>query len=41
LRVDDLLDDIAELVLRKGGEVVVVPSEKMPTPAGVAAIYRF
>jgi hypothetical protein len=40
-RVDDLLDDLAELIPKKGGEVVVVPAERMPTPSGVAAIYRF
>ncbi|MDI6816881.1 MAG: hypothetical protein QME41_06800 [Actinomycetota bacterium] len=39
--VDDLLDDLGELVLKMGGQVVVVPAEKMPTRTGVAAIYRF
>jgi Bacterial archaeo-eukaryotic release factor family 3 len=39
--VDDLLDDLGELVLKMGGEVVVVPAERMPTPTGIAAIYRF
>jgi hypothetical protein len=39
--VDDLLDDVAELVLRRGGEVVVVPADRMPTQSGSAAIYRF
>jgi hypothetical protein len=39
--VDDLLDEVAELVLGKGGSVVVVPSERMPTETGLAAIYRF
>ena len=39
--VDDLLDDLAELALRMGGDVVVVPAERMPTDSGVAAIYRF
>lgn len=41
LAVDDLLDDIGEGVLRTGGEVIVVPSERMPTATGVAAIYRY
>jgi len=40
-QVDDLLDDLAELVLSKGGQVVVVPAVDMPTTAGVAAIFRF
>ena len=39
--VDDLLDDISELVLKKGGQVVVVPAERMPAQTGIAAIYRF
>lgn len=39
--VDDLLDDLGERVLRKGGEVVIVPADRMPTSTGIAAIYRF
>lgn len=39
--IDDMLDDLAELVLAKGGEVVVVPRERMPTDSGLAATYRF
>jgi hypothetical protein len=39
--VDDLLDDLGELALKKGGQIVIVPSERMPTRNGVAAIYRF
>jgi hypothetical protein len=39
--VDDMLDDLAELVLKASGEVVVVPAERMPTDSGLAAIYRF
>lgn len=39
--IDDLLDDLAEWVMRTGGQVVVVPSERMPTDTGVAAIYRY
>lgn len=38
---DDLLDDIGEWVLRNRGQVVIVPSERMPTESGVAAIYRY
>jgi hypothetical protein len=38
---DDLLDDIAELVVRMGGKVKVIPAEYMPTDTGVAAIYRY
>jgi len=40
-QVDDLLDDLGELVLNKGGQVAVVPAERMPTATGAAAIYRY
>jgi hypothetical protein len=39
--VGDLLDDLAEMVLVKGGELVVVPAARMPTSVGVAAVYRY
>ncbi|MEO6810912.1 MAG: hypothetical protein ABI353_17510 [Isosphaeraceae bacterium] len=39
--VDDLIDDLGELVLRHGGQVVVVPSDRMPTQTGIAAIDRY
>lgn len=39
--VDDVLDDLAEEVLRRGGEVVVVPAVAMPTATGLAATFRF
>jgi hypothetical protein len=39
--IDDLLDDLGEWVLRKSGDVVIVPTERMPTQTGIAAIYRF
>jgi hypothetical protein len=40
-RVDDLLDDLGELTLDKGGKLKVLPTELMPTSTGLAAIYRF
>jgi hypothetical protein len=40
-QVDDVLDDIGELVVEKGGKVVIVPVDKMPTFTGVAAIFRY
>lgn len=40
-QVDDLLDDLAELTLNKGGRIAVVPPAEMPTATGVAAIFRF
>jgi hypothetical protein len=39
--VGDLLDDLGERTLKSGGEVVIVPAERMPTQTGAAAIYRF
>lgn len=39
--VDDLLDDLGELVTKKGGTVLVIPAERMPSQTGVAAIYRY
>jgi len=39
--VDDLLDDLGEQVLKNGGDVVVLPSERMPSSTGVAATYRY
>lgn len=40
-KVDDLLDDMAELVMKMGGKVMVFPKDKMPTETGLAAIFRF
>lgn len=39
--VDDILDDLGILALKRGGQVVVVPTEQMPTNTGVAAIFRY
>ena len=39
--IDDVLDDLGELVLKKGGDVIIVPTERMPTSTGAAAIYRY
>ena len=35
-----MLDDLGERVLRSGGEVVIVPADRMPTRSGLAATYR-
>lgn len=40
-KVDDLLDDMGELVIKMGGQVMVLPSEKMPSKTGLAAIFRY
>ena len=39
--VDDVLDDLGMSVLKMGGQVVIVPAERMPTKSGIAAIYRY
>ena len=39
--LDDVLDDLGAVTLKMGGEVVVVPTERMPTDTGIAAIYRY
>ncbi|MGY6553414.1 MAG: baeRF3 domain-containing protein [Wenzhouxiangella sp.] len=39
--MDDVLDDLGALTQTMGGEVVVVPTEQMPTETGIAAIYRY
>jgi hypothetical protein len=39
--VGDMLDDLAEAVLRTGGDVVVVPKDRMPSESGLAAILRY
>ncbi len=40
-KVDDLLDDMGELVMKMGGQVKVLPTDKMPSETGMAAIFRF
>lgn len=39
--VDDVLDNLGALALKMGGQVVIVPTERMPTKTGIAAIYRY
>jgi hypothetical protein len=38
---DDVLDDLAEAVLVRGGAVLVVEKERMPTKSPVAAVLRW
>ncbi|MGV3762227.1 baeRF3 domain-containing protein [Parapedobacter sp.] len=38
---DDVLDDLAELVLEKQGEVWIMPKDRMPASTGAASINRF
>ena len=40
-KVDDLLDDLGELVTKMGGQVMVLPTDKMPSETGLAAIFRY
>lgn len=39
-RIDDLLDDLGELVTKMGGQVHVLPADRMPGHAGLAATFR-
>jgi len=39
-RVDDVLDDLGTLVEKMGGQVHILPSERMPCRTGVAASFR-
>jgi len=39
---EDVLDELILAVMQYGGEVVVVPPERlMPTQTGAAAVYRY
>lgn len=38
---DDILDDLAEMVLSSGGDVFVLSKDKMPCTTGIAAIFRY
>jgi len=37
----DVLDDVAEESLKRGGEVYVVPRASMPGSGPIAALFRF
>lgn len=37
----DLLNDIVLLTIQNGGNVIVLPQERMPTDTGLAAIFRY
>lgn len=39
--IDDVLDDIAEAVLRRRGTVMVLPASRMPAATGAAASFRY
>jgi len=37
----DILDDLAERVLKTGGQVIVAPRGSMPSATGLAAVFRY
>ena len=37
----DLLNDIGEVVIKNGGNVIILPKERMPSKTGLAATYRY
>jgi hypothetical protein len=37
----DVLDDLSEVVLLRGGDVYEIPEKRMPTSSPIAAIYRY
>jgi hypothetical protein len=39
-RIDDVLDDLGDLVLRMGGQVHVLAADRMPCRSGLAASFR-
>ncbi|URN84135.1 hypothetical protein [Acetobacterium wieringae] len=40
-RVGDVYDDMAEVVLSRGGEVLILSKDEMPTERELAAVYRY
>ncbi len=40
-QIDDLLDDLSELAAKMGGQVLVIPAERMPGRTGAAAVFRY
>jgi hypothetical protein len=39
--VGDVLDDLGAIALKMGGQVVIVPADRMPTETGIAATCRY
>lgn len=39
-QVDDLLDDLGEMVVKRGGQVLVIPAEQMHVSTGLGATFR-
>lgn len=40
-RTDDLLDDLAEAVVARGGQVISLDQQRMPTESPIAAVYHW
>ena len=40
-RAEDVLDELAEMVLKMDGQVYVLEHEQMPTEMGIAAVFRY
>lgn len=40
-KINNVVNDLAALVFKSKGEIVVLPKERMPSTTGVAAIYRY
>ncbi len=40
-RIGDVYDDMAEVVLSRGGEVLILDRQNMPTGRDIAAVYRY
>ena len=40
-QADELLDELAELTVKMGGQVMVIPADLMPVKTGLAATYRY
>jgi len=38
---DDLLDDIGEMVIKMGGNVIFIPQVEMPSKTGISALFRY
>jgi len=38
---DDLLDDIGEMVIKMGGDVIFIPQVEMPSKTGISALFRY
>lgn len=40
-KFDNIVNDLATMVFKNKGEIVILPKERIPSTTGVAAIYRY